>query len=153
MRILVVSDSHGFTGSLGNILMAAEAGGPLDAVIHLGDGYHDLAPFAEHLPPVYQVAGNCDLGRTDTQDVLHLGGARLLLTHGHPFHVKLGLHGLLGRAVEEKAQAALYGHTHRQVSETRQGILLLNPGAAMEGRYAILTISRLGAVDAQLFGG
>ena len=38
MRVLVVSDSHGMIGRLGNILMAAEAEGPLDAVIHLGDG-------------------------------------------------------------------------------------------------------------------
>lgn len=152
MRMLVVSDSHGFTGRLGNILMAAEAEGPLDGVIHLGDGYSDLAEFSGELPPLYQVAGNCDMGRTDTQDVVELGGARLLLTHGHLFRVKLGLHGLLGRAAEEKAFAALYGHTHRQKCETRQGILLLNPGAAMDGRYAILTISRLGAVEAKLYG-
>lgn len=153
MRALVVSDTHGFTGRLGNILMAAEASGRLDAVIHLGDGYHDFSAFAGKLPPLYQVAGNCDLGRTDTQDVLLLGGARLLLTHGHLFHVKLGLDGLLGRAAEEKAQAALYGHTHKQACEIRQGILLLNPGAAMDGRYAVLTVSRLGAVEARLCGG
>lgn len=151
MRVLVVSDSHGYTGRLGNILMAAEADGRPDAVIHLGDGYHDLAEFSGELPPVYQVAGNCDLGHTDTQDVISLGGARLLLTHGHPFHVKLGLSQLTARAAEEKAFAALFGHTHRPFLETRNGILLLNPGAAMDGHYAILTVSRLGAVEAQLF--
>ena len=151
MRVLVVSDSHGYTGRLGNILMAAEAGGRPDAVIHLGDGYHDLAEFSEELPPIYQVAGNCDLGRTDTQDVIALGGARLFVTHGHPFHVKLGLSQLIARAAEEKAYAALFGHTHRPFLENRNGILLLNPGAAMDGHYAILHISPLGAVEAELF--
>ena len=151
MRVLVLSDSHGYTGRLGNILMAAEAGGRPDAVIHLGDGYHDLAAFAADLPPVYQVAGNCDLGHTDYQDVLSLGAARVFVTHGHLFHVKLGLDALLARAAQEKAFAALFGHTHRPFCETRSGILLLNPGAAMDGHYAVLTVSCLGAVDAQLF--
>ena len=151
MRVLVLSDSHGYTGRLGNILMAAEADGRPDAIIHLGDGYHDLSEFAGDLPPIYQVAGNCDLGRTDVQDTISLSGARLFITHGHPFHVKLGVSQLLARAAEERAYAALFGHTHCPFLENRGGVLLLNPGAAMDGHYATLTISRLGAVDAQLY--
>ena len=30
------------------------------------------------------------------------------------------------------------------------GILLLNPGAVQDGRYAVLNISRLGAIDPEL---
>ena len=81
MRVLVVSDSHGMIGRLGNILMAAEAEGPLDAVIHLGDGYCDLDEFAQNgLPPRYQVAGNCDLGRDGQQEIITLSGARPVST-------------------------------------------------------------------------
>lgn len=151
MRIGVVSDSHGAVGRLSGLLMAMEAGGPLDAVIHLGDGYHDLDEYRAHLPAVYQVAGNCDWMQRDTEDLLVLSGARLLITHGHLYQVRQGTDSLLGQAIQDQAQAALYGHTHVPRCEWRNGILLLNPGAAQDGRYAILTINRLGAVDAQLF--
>jgi predicted phosphodiesterase len=70
--------------------MMMEAEGPIDALIHLGDGYHDLADLGVPLPPVYQVAGNCDLFRSDTRMTVTLAGARLLLTHGHYQNVKQG---------------------------------------------------------------
>lgn len=152
MRLLVLSDSHGFTGRLGTILMKAEAEGKLDAVVHLGDGYHDLADYAAHLPPIYQVAGNCDYFRSDTLGIHDFSGARIILTHGHLQHVKSNTDALLSLAIQQGAGAALYGHTHVQKMAWQNGILLLNPGAASSGRYAILTINRLGALDARLFG-
>lgn len=153
MRVGVVSDSHGFTGRLSALLMALEAEGPLDAILHLGDGYHDLGDLSVPLPPVYQVAGNCDMGRTDVLEPICLSGARLILTHGHLQHVRQGTEGLLSLALAEKAAAVLYGHTHVQKCEWKNGILLLNPGAAMDGRGAVLRINRLGAVEAALVGG
>lgn len=152
MRLLVLSDSHGFIGRLGTILMKAEAEGPLDAILHLGDGYHDLTEFAGELPPVYQVAGNCDLFHQDTLGVYDFSGARIVITHGHLQHVKSGTDQLLSLALQQGAGAVLYGHTHLQKMEWKGGILLLNPGAASSGRYAILTINRLGAIDARLYG-
>lgn len=150
MRIGVISDSHGFTGRLNTILMAMEAGGPVNALIHLGDGYYDLQDLGVPLPPVYQVAGNCDLFRSDTRDIITLSAARLLLTHGHFQHVKEGTDALFSLAMAEGVHAALYGHTHVQACQWKGGVLLLNPGAAKDGAYAILHINRLGAVDAEL---
>lgn len=151
MRVGVISDSHGFCGRLSTILMAMEADGrPVDALIHLGDGFYDLQDLDTALPPVYQVAGNCDLGRSDTIGFVSLGGARLLLTHGHFQHVREGTDGLFSLALQEKCRAALYGHTHVQKLEWRSGLLLLNPGAAANGQYALLRISRLGAIDPEL---
>lgn len=152
MRIGVISDSHGMTGRLSTVLMRMEADGPLDALLHLGDGYDDLASLGIPLPPVYQVAGNCDHFRTDTLNLITLSGARLMLTHGHNQHVKQGTDELLQFAINENVHAAFYGHTHVQKMEWRNGILLLNPGSAASGDFAILTINRLGALDAQLFG-
>ena len=146
MRVIVVSDSHGFMGRLSTVLFAAEQGGPIDAVLHLGDGYYDLRDLGVDLPPVYQVAGNCDRVSSGTLDYVTLCGAKLLLTHGHYQHVKEGSDDLLSLAMDQKCQAALYGHTHYQKMEWRNGILLLNPGAVIDGRYAILNISRLGAI-------
>ena len=151
MRIGVLSDSHGFTGRLSTVLMVLEAEHkPLDALIHLGDGYYDLQDLGAELPPVYQVAGNCDHFCSDTLNIVTLSNARLLLTHGHYQHVKSGTDDLLALAISEKAHAALYGHTHCPKMEWKNGILLLNPGAAMDGKYAVLTINRPGAVEAEL---
>ena len=150
MRVIVLSDSHGSVGRLSTILTVAEQGGPIDAIIHLGDGYWDLRELNYDLPPVYQVAGNCDHFCSDTLDFVTLSGAKLLITHGHCQHVREGTDDLLALALEEGCRAALYGHTHSQKMEWRNGILLLNPGAVNDGTYAVLRINRLGAVDPEL---
>ena len=150
MRVIVVSDSHGATGRLSTILTVAEQAGPIDAIIHLGDGYYDLRDLEVALPPMYQVAGNCDLFRSDTLDFVTLSNAKLLLTHGHYQHMREGTDDLLSLALEEKCAAALYGHTHYPKMEWRNGILILNPGAANDGKYAVLNINRLGAIDPEL---
>ncbi|MBR6185713.1 MAG: YfcE family phosphodiesterase [Clostridia bacterium] len=146
MRVIVLSDSHGFTGRLSSILTVAEDQGPIDAIIHLGDGYYDLSDLGVPLPPVYQVAGNCDHFVSGTVDYVTLSGAKILLTHGHRQHVKDGSDDLLSLAIEEKCHAALYGHTHCQKMEWRNGILILNPGAVTDGKYGILNINRLGGI-------
>ena len=148
MKILVLSDSHGLQYFMQRCVEALQP----DAVIHLGDMVRDADKLAAQYPGLrfYQVAGNCDLGRDGQQEIITLSGARLLLTHGHRYQVRQGVESLLGEARQEKVQAALYGHTHLQKCQWEGGLLLLNPGAAMDGRYAILRINRLGAVEAQL---
>ena len=50
---------------------------------------------------------------------------------------------LCGAARAAGAQLALYGHTHRARLETREGLILLNPGAigrAARPGYAVLTV-------------
>lgn len=150
MRIVVVSDSHGAAGRLSTILTVAEQAGPIDAIIHLGDGYWDLRELNTDLPPVYQVAGNCDPFRSDTLDFVTLSGAKLLLTHGHYQHVREGTDDLLALAIDNQCHAALYGHTHIQKMSWQNGILLLNPGAVNDGKYAVLRINRFGAIDPEL---
>lgn len=151
MRYLVLSDTHGFSGRLGTLLMKAEAEGPYDGVFHLGDGFRDMEEFASMLPPLFRVAGNGDFFCGEPLFMHDVCGARLLLTHGHLQHVKAGLDALYALAAGQGARAALYGHTHVQKMEWRNGILLLNPGAACAGCYAVLTVNRLGAVDAVLY--
>ncbi len=150
MRVIVLSDSHGSLGRLSTILTVAEQGGSIDAIIHLGDGYWDLRDLEVDLPPVYQVAGNCDHFRSDTLDFVTLSNAKILLTHGHYQHVREGADDLLALAIDNQCHAALYGHTHYQKMEWRNGILILNPGAVNDGKYAVLNINRLGAIDPAL---
>ncbi len=150
MKIGVVSDSHGERGALGSVLMRMEAIAKIDCLIHLGDGYHDLDDYADAFPRVIRVHGNCD-GSSGDELTETLGGATLFMTHGHAYHVRLTTAMLLSRAREIGANAALFGHTHKPLCDWRGAVLLLNPGAAMDGRFALLTIHDSGALDAQLY--
>ena len=157
MRVLVVSDSHGMIGRLGNILMAAEAEGPLDAVIHLGDGYCDLDEFAQNgLPPRYQVAGNCDCGRVpiDYPEILleDISGVRIYMTHGHRQGVKFFLSKLVADGQRCCANVILYGHTHEaDCRRLEDGCWIMNPGSAGYGFSAgIIQINGKDAITCKL---
>lgn len=140
MRIYgVVSDSHGDRERLGNIMMALEYK-KVDGVIHLGDGYRDMEPFEKAFPHIYRVAGNCDFSSAEREILVTLAGMPVFLTHGHRYLVKSTMGILCDEAQSRGARAALFGHTHEPYMEYSNGILLLNPGAAHEGRYALLKI-------------
>ena len=142
MRILVISDSH---GNYAHAFRAHQLAGPVDHILHLGDGSEDARLLEEVLEvPVLRVAGNCDLDRrVPTELTLELEGCRILMTHGNRQHVKSGLQQLIGKGVEAGAKVVLYGHTHLAAVETAQGMLLVNPGPLKEGApgsYAIVTL-------------
>ena len=81
-----------------------------DRILHLGDLVRDAEALAEKFPqiPVSCVPGNCDGRRPDLPEerVFTLDGCRLLMTHGHIYHVKMGM-GLAVRAARDKLSAAL----------------------------------------------
>ena len=91
MRILILSDSH---GNLKSMKQAVERTKP-DQIVHLGDYWRDGEALKNEFPllPVAQVIGNCDLydfsakGGKD-QLLLTLDGHRVMLCHGHRYHVK-----------------------------------------------------------------
>ena len=152
-KYLVLSDSHGETGTLERILLAAGYGEKLWGVIHLGDGFGDLDRYEHLLPPVLRVKGNCDFWVSTPGEnalVTAVEGVPMLLTHGHLLQVRQGTDVLLSAALSQGCRAALYGHTHVQKMSWERGLLLLNPGAAMDGRYAYLYIHSNGALEAEL---
>ena len=137
MKILVLSDSH---SSLRFMRLALQKIRP-DAFIHLGDYYQDAQAMAEDF-----VAGNCDSGRTPMGIPLtrqeKLGGVKLLLTHGHLFHVKYDTAALIREAETDRVQAVLYGHTHvPDIRQTETGLWVVNPGSSgLAGTAAVLEI-------------
>ena len=134
-RIGIVSDSHGMRGMLEQSLIKLEAGGPLDALIHCGDGGSD----AKYL------AGNI------LQAVIVRGGVNIFVTHGHRYGVKSGLDTLASAAAAKGAQVACFGHTHKPFCEYRDGVLLINPGTCtLRGACALLTIDQSGSFQAEL---
>lgn len=144
MKILVVSDTHGNTFKL---LQAHQEAGPVDAIIHLGDGEADTAILEEiETCPVFKVAGNCDIGSAAPRELLlEWYQKRIMVCHGDRYGVKMGLSRLIDQAEAEQIDVVLYGHTHVANQLQHGTTLILNPGT-LWGRapflsYAILTVA------------
>ena len=132
MRIGVVSDTHGEEWAVKACILAA---GHVDAWIHLGDNVRDTGPLEETGVPVYVVRGNTDLGNIcPAEEVIELGGKRILLCHGHQYGVGSGLTRLALRAEELKCACALFGHTHIPLLEEGGPITFMNPGSPARPR-------------------
>ena len=92
--VLVLSDSHGNKNMLEQIIKTEQ----YDLLFYLGDGITDLDNL-EIEKQVYKVAGNCDWFSFESiQDFLSVDNVKILLTHGHQYHVKNGLSELLQEA-------------------------------------------------------
>ena len=159
-RIAVFSDSHGDKQALDALL---EKMGPIDACCFLGDVASDamhLCGRISLLPgrvPFYAVKGNNDYSSSlPTVRVEEIGGKRIYMTHGHLCSSALSL---AYTALENGADAALFGHTHAYFCEEVQGVLLLNPGSAGNtcrggaARACVLTIDcgRMHVEDVHMF--
>lgn len=147
-RLLVLSDSHGDTDNLRWMLEQVwKQHGRIDGYIHCGDGARDFdqvqGMILDRDPRAFLcgVRGNCDFGEDrPLTAVLPVEKTRILVTHGHAFHVKSTTRDLNDEAVRQQCSLALYGHTHTADMEIR-GALLVNPGAARDGRAAMVEIN------------
>jgi putative phosphoesterase len=156
--LLVVSDTHGERAGLAAALNAF--GRRVDLVVHLGDGVADLSLALgglKHAPEYEFVCGSGEEpSERQAPRLIEAGGAKLLLLHGHQHRVRESYDGLLAAASAFGAGIVLFGHSHEAVSETRQGVLLLNPGSLGKPKkpaiptFALLTI-RNGRAEAQLY--
>lgn len=152
MKILAMSDTHGDTSAIDSVLREQT---DIDAVVHCGDVDDDSDYLAGHLPqmmPFVAVSGNNDWFAQHPRFVCCTwGGVPFYITHGHMERVRSGHAGLVAAAQAKKCRVALYGHTHRAVTVTEEGILLVNPGALRypDYSYAIVHIEN-GAPYAEL---
>ena len=118
-EVLIMSDTHG-NGDLAE--QAIRLTRP-HVILFCGDGLRDLA-FLTLPCPLYAVRGNCDhflasaMENTGEMLTITLDGMKILLTHGHRFGVKSGLGSLILRAVQENADAVVFGHTHEPLELT-----------------------------------
>lgn len=127
MRLAIVSDTHG------NWPLAAQAiskAGAVDYLCFLGDHASDGCQLAKVLQvPAFIVRGNCDASDEGPEEqLIELGGWRLLLCHGHRYGVKQGLQKLYARGTELQVDFVLFGHTHQAVYQ-EGNVILINPGA------------------------
>jgi putative phosphoesterase len=144
MRLLVISDTH---GNYPLLLKLTEIINHIDTIIHLGDGEEDAVLLAGLVDiKVIRLAGNCDPGSTSPREILwNCEGKHLFFLHGDRYGVKQGLKSLEQRAIEIKADAVFYGHTHIATNLKLSDILFVNPGTLMKGAgfksYAIVDVS------------
>ena len=142
LKILVFSDSHGRISPMLDLIRLHKP----DMIFHLGDVSRDLEPLYLEWPElkVVGVPGNCD-GWTGQplERIVEVEGVRFLLSHGHAYHVKAGLGGLIAAAREQEVDAALFGHTHVPYCEQIDGIWFFNPGSVGSyccADYGIITV-------------
>ena len=133
MRIVVLSDTHGKTSVIERIIEEQKTA---DAFFFLGDGAREMAKVAALHPDknFYTVNGNCDRAFDNFTGAVTLGGKRIMYTHGHLYGVKHGTEKMFETAKNAGVDIALYGHTHISKIEYRNGIYLLCPGSAGDGR-------------------
>ena len=140
MNILVFSDSHGDVEAMAELTARWRP----DHLLHLGDHFSDMVKLHLRFPeiPMQGVRGNCDAPGSPERLRLTLGGVTMLLVHGHRQGVKEDLERLYFTALESEAELVLFGHTHAPFLQVRDGLTLLNPGAAADGRYAVIEDGR-----------
>ena len=143
MKILVLSDSHGF---LNYMCQAIQAEKP-DYLIHLGDHSSDAEELKELYPTLslLSVRGNCDPFDFHIPEfsITVCDNFRIMAVHGHRYGVKSGLLRLVMAAKEKAVHIALFGHTHCAYCENYDGIWLLNPGSCgirSHGTYGVIEI-------------
>lgn len=126
MKILIVSDSHGFTEELKEI--KDRYAHEVQLMIHCGDS--ELQADEEALENFLIVQGNCDFIGTFPEDLVKkVGDLCIFITHGHRYGVKSTLLNLSYRAKEVAANIVCFGHSHFLGAEMIEDILYINPGS------------------------
>ena len=151
MRIVVVSDTHGNTRRLQEVLAQQHEA---DMFIHLGDGAWDVDEVSSLRParPFLRVSGNCDFGSSfPSEGETVAGGKRIFYTHGHLYYVKFGMARITQEAVGRGADILLFGHTHVPVAEYADGLYIMNPGSlghpdGGNPTYGVIDITPAGVV-------
>lgn len=129
MRILVVSDSHGYNRYLEDVI---DSTGKIDMVIHCGDadGAEDYIRDRLYTSAVIVVAGNNDYYSNLKQEAFfEIEGKKIFVTHGHRYQVNSGVDYVVSAAKSRGADIVMFGHTHIPLMDKMGGITVLNPGS------------------------
>lgn len=128
MKILIVSDTHGYNDTMYSVI-AKES--PFDMLIHCGDieGEYDRLR-AKVDCTVHVVAGNNDYDPDmERVKIIEIGNYRAIVTHGHRYHLYSGYDPLFYLAAENHADYVIFGHTHVPVIHEEGPVTLINPGS------------------------
>jgi uncharacterized protein len=132
LRIGVISDTHNFLDPKVPELFAG-----VDHILHAGDiGQARLILELEGIAPVTAVLGNTDSGLQFREtEIAELDGRKFLLHHIVDPH---GPDEAFQRRLDrEQPAVVVFGHTHKQFSETISSTLFFNPGYAGKSRFGM----------------
>ena len=118
MKILVLSDTHGYLSNARDVLN--RIGKYMNSVIHLGDHAYDAEDLQTEYPdlPFYIVRGNNDFGsKTPNKLMLTIHGKKLLLTHGHTHQVYWNYDTIYYWAEQEGEDIELFVNKHSHVND------------------------------------
>jgi hypothetical protein len=112
-----------------------------EVILHAGDiGSQDVLAALQALAPTHAVRGNNDRdawGRAlPLTEVVELGA-----------HLVYLLHDIADLDIDPAGAgfaAVIYGHSHKPLTEQREGVLYLNPGSAGPRRFSLpISLARL----------
>jgi len=158
MKALIASDSHGVQDRIFDLLREEK----YDAFFFCGDGegLENRLLSEAGVPPVTAlVKGNNDWGSLLASEALiSFGSRRIFMTHGHRYRLYAGYGLLLQEARKNECEICLFGHTHRPLIQTAEGVLLINPGSITLPRqengaatYAVMETRNNGEVSVHIF--
>ena len=125
MKIGVISDTHGF---LDPRMVKIFAG--VDHILHAGDiGDPMIELELKFIAPVTVVLGNTDAGLNFPLTAVRRLAEKNFLIH-HIVNPHALLPDLATRIEKEKADVVVFGHTHKALAETINGVFFFNPGYA-----------------------
>ena len=132
MKIGVISDTHNFFDP-----QIPELFKGVEHIIHAGDvGTSEIISELEKIAPVTAVTGNTDsMLPLKEVEVFELGRHKFLLQHIVQPDTPAVL--LSHRVQNEKPDAIVFGHTHKQFNKTIGGIWYFNPGYAGKTRFGL----------------
>jgi hypothetical protein len=112
----------------------------VDAVIHSGD-IIDLSVVAllRYFGEVYTVAGNMDPGPVrkslPVKRIVKLGSFSIGIIHGSGAPDGLS-YKVRQKFTGDRVDCIVFGHSHQPYGRVEDGILMFNPGSALDGRSA-----------------
>lgn len=153
MRILIVSDTHGYHKNLDRAL---ENAGTVDMFIHLGD----VEGGEEYINAVvgcekHIVRGNNDFfSDLPKEEEFYIGVKKAFITHGHNYCVSLDPKQVKEEGRSRNADIVMFGHTHRPYLDQDHDITVLNPGSlsfprqeGRKGSYMIMEMKEEGETE------
>lgn len=135
MRCLIVSDTHGKTNNLDQVLEEIE---PIDYFFHLGDICDvDLFTSVEISCPKAIIAGNNDYwGPYPKETMVDLAGHSIWICHGHRYGIYYGTEELKDQGRSRGADIVMCGHSHVPVIDIEDDVWVVNPGSLTYPRQA-----------------
>ena len=129
MKIGVISDTHGLIQPAAFDYLEGS-----DLILHAGDiGGEAVLAELEILAPVRAVRGNTDTfpiaGRCKDVEFFEAAGKKVYLTHRF-IEGSYRVPTVVSDVTAKGPDIVIFGHTHHQHSEVREGKLFFNPGSA-----------------------